>query len=48
MSNMNRLSIDALRKSMRIERFENIEAWQLARELIRKAYGLTKKTEKQP
>jgi hypothetical protein len=23
-------------KSMRIERFENIEAWQLARELTRK------------
>ena len=48
MSNMNRLSIDALRKSMRIERFENIEAWQLAPELIRKAFDLTKKTEKQP
>jgi len=28
---------------MRIERFENIEAWQLARELTRKVYGLTKK-----
>ncbi len=37
---------------MRIERgehmsfphkFEDIEAWQLARELIRKVYGLTKK-----
>ena len=29
---------------MKIERFEDIEAWQLARELIRKVYGLTKKT----
>ncbi|MEE8430320.1 MAG: four helix bundle protein [Candidatus Desulfatibia sp.] len=28
---------------MRIERFEDIEAWQLARELSRKIYGLTKK-----
>ena len=28
---------------MRIERFEDIEAWQLARELARKVYGLTKK-----
>jgi len=28
---------------MRIERFEDIEAWQLARELARRAYGLTKK-----
>ena len=28
---------------MRIERFEDIEAWQLARELTRKVYGLTKK-----
>jgi len=28
---------------MRIERFEEIAAWQLARELIRKVYGLTKK-----
>jgi len=28
---------------MRIERFEDIEAWQLAPELIRKVYGLTKK-----
>ena len=27
---------------MRIERFEDIEAWQLARELTRKVYGLTK------
>ena len=44
MSNMNRLFIDALRKCMRIERFEDIEAWQLARELTRKVYGLTKKT----
>jgi hypothetical protein len=31
-------------KLMRIERFEDIEAWQLARELARKVYGLTKKT----
>jgi len=28
---------------MRIERFEDIEAWQLARELARKVYSLTKK-----
>lgn len=28
---------------MKIERFEVIEAWQLARELTRKVYGLTKK-----
>ena len=28
---------------MRIERFEDIEAWQLARELTRNVYGLTKK-----
>jgi hypothetical protein len=31
---------------MRIERFEDIEAWQLARELTRKVYSLTKKTNK--
>jgi four helix bundle protein len=30
---------------MKIERFEDIEAWQLARELTRKVYGLTKKPE---
>ena len=30
---------------MKIERFEDIEAWQLARELTRKIYGLTKKPE---
>ncbi len=29
---------------MKIERFEDIEAWQLARELTRKVYHLTKKT----
>ena len=29
---------------MLIERFEDIEAWQLARELARKVYDLTKKT----
>lgn len=29
---------------MKIERFEDIEAWQLARDLTRKVYGLTKKT----
>ncbi|MBW2439350.1 MAG: four helix bundle protein [Deltaproteobacteria bacterium] len=29
---------------MGIERFEDIEAWQLARELTRKVYVLTKKT----
>ncbi len=28
---------------MKIERFEDIEAWQLARELTRKGYRLTKK-----
>ena len=28
---------------MRIDRFEDIEAWQLARELTRKIYSLTKK-----
>lgn len=28
---------------MRIDRFEDIEAWQLARELTRKIYGLTEK-----
>jgi len=27
---------------MKIERFEDIEAWQLARELARKVYRLTK------
>ena len=30
---------------MKIERFEEIEAWQLARELTRKVYVLTKKSE---
>ena len=30
---------------MGIERFEDIEAWQLARELTRKVYDLTKKSE---
>jgi four helix bundle protein len=29
---------------MRIDRFEDIEAWQLARELTRKVYSLTKKS----
>jgi hypothetical protein len=29
---------------MRIERFEDIKAWQFARELALKVYGLTKKT----
>ena len=29
---------------MKIERFEDIEAWQLARELTRKVYDLTKKS----
>jgi four helix bundle protein len=28
---------------MKIERFEDVEAWQLARELTRKVYDLTKK-----
>lgn len=30
---------------MRIDCFEEIEAWQLARELTQKVYGLTKKTD---
>jgi four helix bundle protein len=30
---------------MRIEKFEDIEAWQLARELTRKIYSLTKGTD---
>src|SRR5210317_1942057 len=30
---------------MKIERFEDIEAWQLARELTRKVYDLTKKSD---
>ena len=30
---------------MKIERFEDIEAWQLARELTRKVYSLTKKSD---
>jgi four helix bundle protein len=30
---------------LKIERFEEIEAWQLARELTRKVYSLTKKPE---
>ena len=30
---------------MRIDRFEEIEAWQLARELTIKVYGITKKAE---
>ena len=30
-------------KILKIERFEDIEAWQLARELTRKVYNLTKK-----
>ena len=30
-------------KAMKIERFEDIEAWQLARELARKVHSLTKK-----
>ena len=29
---------------MKIERFEEVEAWQLARELTRMVYALTKKT----
>jgi four helix bundle protein len=32
-------------KQLRIECFEDIEAWQLARELTRKVYELTKKPE---
>ena len=30
---------------MRIDRFEDVEAWQLARELACKVYGLTRKTD---
>lgn len=30
---------------MKITRFEDIEAWQLARELTRRVYGITKKHE---
>ena len=30
---------------MRIERFEDIEAWQLARELTRRVYDLTRRAE---
>ncbi|RPI72987.1 MAG: four helix bundle protein [Desulfobacteraceae bacterium] len=30
---------------MKIERFEDIDAWKLSRELARKIYGLTKKPE---
>jgi len=30
---------------MKIEKFEDIEAWQLARELTRKVYHLTKNQE---
>jgi len=30
---------------LKIERFEDIEAWQLARELTRKVYSLTKKSQ---
>lgn len=30
---------------MKIEKFEDIEAWQLARELTRKIYSLTKNSE---
>ena len=30
---------------MRIEQFEDIEAWQLARKLTRKVYDLTKKAQ---
>jgi len=32
-------------KAVKIERFEDIEAWQLAHELTRKVYRLTKKTQ---
>ena len=34
---------DLREEHMRIERFEDIEAWQFARELTCKVYGLTKK-----
>ena len=36
-------SISGIVGKMKIERFEDIEAWQLARELARKIYHLTKK-----
>jgi 23S rRNA-intervening sequence protein len=32
-------------RAMKIERFEDIEVWQLARELARKVYRLTKEPE---
>jgi len=35
--------VTARGERMRIERFEDIEPWQLARELTQKVYGLTKK-----
>ena len=42
-SNLNRCFEDSEGKSLKIERFEDIEAWQLARELTHKVYELTKK-----
>ena len=37
-------SRDLKGECLKIERFEDIEAWQLARELTRKVYDLTKKS----
>jgi hypothetical protein len=37
-----RFRVQRLGKGMRIERFEDIEAWQLARELTRKVYFFDK------
>ena len=37
------VNTDLKAKRMKIERFEDIEAWQLARELTRRVYNLTKK-----
>jgi hypothetical protein len=41
--NLNGSSKSQIGDSMKIERFEDIDAWQLARELTRKVYELTKK-----
>ena len=41
-SEVNKITTENL-YHMKIERFEDIDAWQLARELTRKVYSLTKK-----
>jgi four helix bundle protein len=43
-SGVQRSEVRSLGKGVRIKRFEDIEAWQLARQLTCKAYDLTKKT----